>query len=92
LAVLSRFKKNADVVRVPNSFSSQGEGEEEVLVVSALESEADGFDEILVLPAFPSMSSVSLPSPVSSPTSSISQPLSLAFAGSSDEPGSLSVT
>jgi hypothetical protein len=54
LAVLSHFKKNADVVRVPNSFSGQGEEEtssEEALVVSALESEADGSDEISVLPA-----------------------------------------
>jgi hypothetical protein len=96
LAVLSRFKKNADVVRVPNSFSGQGEGEEEAsseaLVVSALQSEVDGSDEISVLPASSPTSSVSLPSPVSSPTSPASQPSSLAFAGSSDELGSLSVT
>ena len=52
LAVLSRFKKNVDVVRAPNAFLGQGEGEgeeeassEEVPVVSALESEADGSDE-----------------------------------------------
>jgi hypothetical protein len=97
LAVLSRFKKNADVVRVPNLFSGQGEGEEEasseeVLVVSALESEADGSNGISVLPAPSPTSSVSLPSPVSSLTITASQPLSLAFAGSSNEPRSLSVT
>ena len=53
LAVLSRFKKNADVVRAPNAFSSQGEGEEEasseeVPVVSVLESEADGSNEAVL--------------------------------------------
>jgi hypothetical protein len=74
LAILSCFKKNADVVRVLNSFLGQGEGEEEasseeVLVVSALEFEADGSDEISVLPASSPTSAVSLPSPVSSPTS-----------------------
>jgi hypothetical protein len=70
LVVLSHFKKNGDVVRVPNSFSSQGEGEEdkasseEALVVTVQESEVDGSDEISVLPASSPMSSVSLPSPV----------------------------
>jgi hypothetical protein len=93
LAVLSRFKKNADVVRVPNLFSGEVEASsEEALVVSALESEADGSDGISVLPAPSPTSSVSLPSPVSSLTITASQPLSLAFAGSSNEPRSLSVT
>jgi hypothetical protein len=49
-------------------------------------------DEILVLPASSSTNSVSLPSLVSSPISPASQPSSLAFAGSSDEPRSLPVT
>jgi hypothetical protein len=92
LAVLSRFKKNADVVRVPNLFSGEVEASsEEALVVSALESEADGSDGISVLSAPSPTSSISLPSPVSSLTITASQPLSLAFAGSSNEPRSLSV-
>jgi hypothetical protein len=60
--------------------------------VSELESEADGSDEISVLLASSPMSLVSLPSLVSFPTSPDSQPSSLTFVGSFDEPGSLSVT
>jgi hypothetical protein len=59
-------------------------------LVLILDVEAD-FGVISVLLASSLTSSVSLPSPVSSLTSLASQPSSLAFARSSDEPGSLSV-